>query len=78
MKTECMSDGDKELMENKMRVMDKISKWGDKWYFRAETMGKMMEMKEVVLIIYVDGGAKQLQAEDVIGPALPHLGLGEM
>ena len=69
MKMECTSDGDKELADNKMRVMEKIAKWGDTWYFKAETMEKMMEMREVVLIIYVDGGAKQLQAEDVIGPA---------
>ena len=29
----------------------------------------MIETKEVRLVIYVDGGAKQLQAEDLIGPA---------
>ena len=69
MKMECMSNGDKELADNKMRLMEKIKKWGDKWYFKAETMEKMMETKEVLLIVYVDGGAKQLQAEDVIGPA---------
>ena len=40
MKMKRASDGDKELVENKMRLMEKINKWGDEWYFKAETMEK--------------------------------------
>ena len=59
MKTECVDDVDKELVENKKRLMEKINNWGDARYFKAKTMEKMMETKEVLLIVYVDGGAKQ-------------------
>ena len=65
-----MKAEDKEVSEKtKMKVMEKMEQWGEKWCCDTENMKKIVAKSSAELIIYVDGGAKQLKAEDVLGPA---------